>query len=83
MPRKRPPLVAIPGILASRRLRAPLVFDVRDFWPEAIAASGRLQSTLAIRMLGAVESFAYRMAAAITVVATQEPDPLLRASSAD
>jgi glycosyltransferase involved in cell wall biosynthesis len=63
-----PPLVAIPAMIAARRLHAPLIFDVRDFWPEAIAASGRLQNTLAIRMLGAVEMAAFRSSEAVTVV---------------
>ncbi len=63
-----PPTVGIPGLAAARRLRAPPVFDVRDIWPEAIAASGRLRSGLLIRALEAVERSAYRSAAAITVV---------------
>ncbi len=63
-----PPTVGIPGILASRWLRAPMVFDVRDIWPEAIAESGRLKSGPLIRSLEAVERSVYRAAAAVTVV---------------
>jgi glycosyltransferase involved in cell wall biosynthesis len=63
-----PPSVGIPGILASRRLKAPLVFDVRDIWPEAVAASGRLRSSTLIRCLERLERSIYRAAAAVTVV---------------
>lgn len=63
-----PPTVGIPGMLAARVLGAPLVFDVRDIWPEAIAASGRLQSRTLIRFLESIERAIYRNAAAVTVV---------------
>ncbi|MFP8875299.1 MAG: glycosyltransferase family 4 protein, partial [Myxococcota bacterium] len=63
-----PPTVGIPGMLAARLLGAPLVFDVRDIWPEAIAASGRLQSGLVIRFLESIERAIYRNAEAVTVV---------------
>jgi len=63
-----PPTVAIPGWLAKQRLGAPLVFDVRDIWPEAIAESGRLQSGLLVRLLEAIERRAYAAASAVTVV---------------
>ena len=63
-----PPTVGIPGMLAARFLGAPLVFDVRDIWPEAIAASGRLQSGTLIRFLESIERAIYRNASAVTVV---------------
>ena len=63
-----PPTVGIAGILASRRLGVPLVFDVRDIWPEAIAASGRLSSGPLIRVLEGLERTLYAASTAITVV---------------
>jgi glycosyltransferase involved in cell wall biosynthesis len=63
-----PPTVGIPGVLAARRLGAPLIFDVRDLWPEAIAVSGRLRSPALIRVLERLASALYREAAAVTVV---------------
>lgn len=63
-----PPSVGIPGLLASRALKAPLVFDVRDIWPEAIAQSGRLESGALIRSLQAIERALYRWSAAVSVV---------------
>ncbi|NNL65225.1 MAG: glycosyltransferase family 4 protein [Myxococcales bacterium] len=63
-----PPTVGIPGWLAARRLGAPMVFDVRDIWPEAILASGRLKSAALVRFLEAIERGVYGSAAAVTVV---------------
>ena len=60
--------VGVPGVLAARRLRAPLVFDVRDIWPEAIALSGRLKSPALIRLLEAIERRVYGASAAVSVV---------------
>jgi glycosyltransferase involved in cell wall biosynthesis len=63
-----PPTVAIPGMFASRLLRAPLLFDVRDIWPEAVVESGRLNRGPVVRCLEAVERAVYRAATAVTVV---------------
>jgi len=63
-----PPTVGVPGVLLARRLGVPLVFDVRDIWPEAIAASGRLRSGGLIRVLERLERALYAASAAITVV---------------
>jgi len=72
-----PPTVGIPGWIASRRLGAPMVFDVRDIWPEAIAASGRLRSGSLVRMLEAVERRVYATSAAVTVVTDGKRDRLV------
>jgi glycosyltransferase involved in cell wall biosynthesis len=63
-----PPSVGIPGLLASRVLRAPLVFDVRDIWPEAVVLSGRLASGPLIRGLEAIERALYRSSSMVSVV---------------
>ncbi|MDJ0866411.1 MAG: glycosyltransferase family 4 protein [Myxococcota bacterium] len=63
-----PPTVGIPGLLASKVLGAPLVFDVRDIWPEAIANAGRLKSGALIRTLEGIAHALYRSAAAVSVV---------------
>jgi glycosyltransferase involved in cell wall biosynthesis len=72
-----PPTVGIPGMLTARRLRAPLVFDVRDIWPEAIALSGRLQSPSLIRLLEAVERSVYSASAAVSVVTDGKRERLI------
>jgi glycosyltransferase involved in cell wall biosynthesis len=59
-----PPLtMALPALVASLRWRAPLVFEVRDLWPEAPIQMGALRNPLAQRMARAVERFVYRRSA--------------------
>ena len=58
-----PPLtIALPGIAAARRHRAPLVFEVRDLWPEAPIQMGALANPLARRAARALERAVYRSA---------------------
>lgn len=59
-----PPLtMALPAFVASRRHRAPLVFEVRDLWPEAPIQMGALSNPLAQHAARLVERGAYRAAA--------------------
>jgi glycosyltransferase involved in cell wall biosynthesis len=59
-----PPLtMALPAIAASLRWRAPLVFEVRDLWPEAPIQMGVLRNPLAQRLARAVERFVYARSA--------------------
>lgn len=48
--------------------RIPFVYDVRDLWPEAIAATGMMSNSLLLKGLGAMERLVYRRAAAIGVI---------------
>jgi len=58
-----PPLtMALPALAASLRWRAPLVFEVRDLWPEAPIQMGALRSPLLRRGARALERFVYRRA---------------------
>lgn len=72
-----PPTVGVPGMLTARRLRTPLIFDVRDIWPEAIALSGRLQSPALIRFLEAIERRVYAASAAVSVVTEGKRERLM------
>jgi glycosyltransferase involved in cell wall biosynthesis len=55
-----PPLtMALPAVLASLRWRAPLVFEVRDLWPEAPIQMGALRNPLAQRLARALERLVY------------------------
>jgi glycosyltransferase involved in cell wall biosynthesis len=59
-----PPLtMALPAIAASLRWRAPLVFEVRDLWPEAPIQMGALRNPAVQRMARAVERGVYRRSA--------------------
>ena len=55
-----PPLtMALPALAASLRWRAPLVFEVRDLWPEAPIQMGALRNPLAQRLARLLERFVY------------------------
>jgi glycosyltransferase involved in cell wall biosynthesis len=58
-----PPLtIALPAIAAAKRHHAPLVFEVRDLWPEAPIQMGALPNPLAQRAARALERAVYRSA---------------------
>jgi glycosyltransferase involved in cell wall biosynthesis len=55
-----PPLtMALPALAAALRWRAPLVFEVRDLWPEAPIQMGALRHPLARRAARVLERFVY------------------------
>ena len=54
-----PLTVALPGVYASRRLGLPMVFEVRDLWPELPIAMGALRNPLLQRGAKWLETFAY------------------------
>ena len=59
-----PPLtMALPALAAAARHRTPLVFEVRDLWPEAPIQMGALRNPLLQRLARALERFVYRRAA--------------------
>jgi glycosyltransferase involved in cell wall biosynthesis len=64
-----PPLtMALPALVAKLRWRAPLVFEVRDLWPEAPIQMGALRNPLARRLARAVERFVYARSARVVAL---------------
>lgn len=63
-----PPTVGVPALLAAGLARAPLVVDLRDIWPEAVVASGKLRNPLVNHSLEALARSLYRSARAVVVV---------------
>lgn len=61
--------IAIPGIVASRRLGVPMVFEVRDQWPDVPIALGVLRNPVLIALARRLESMAYRQASRIVALA--------------
>ncbi|ENI4486270.1 glycosyltransferase family 4 protein [Vibrio fluvialis] len=55
-----PLTIAIPGVICSKYHRIPLVFEVRDLWPELPVAIGALKNPVLIKMAQFLEKFAYR-----------------------
>jgi glycosyltransferase involved in cell wall biosynthesis len=59
-----PPLsMALPALTVAALRRAPLVWEVRDLWPEAPIQMGALRNPLLRRAARLVERFVYRRAA--------------------
>jgi len=63
-----PLTIALPGVYAARRRSIPMVFEVRDLWPEMPIAVGALKSPLTIAAARRLERFAYRNAAQIVAL---------------
>lgn len=64
-----PPLhVALPGLCAARLWNVPLVFEVRDIWPESAIELGVLTHRALIRLAFWLERFVYRSASRICVL---------------
>ena len=64
-----PPLfVGLSGYIISRLRRIPMVFEVRDLWPESAVETGILKNRVIIRMAYRVEAFIYKKARLINVL---------------
>ena len=55
-----PLTVAIPGIILSFLRRVPMVFEVRDLWPEVPIQMSVIKNSLLIKLLRWFEAFTYR-----------------------
>ena len=56
------------GVLASRLRRRPFLLEIRDLWPESIAAVDAMRSRTALRLLERLERGMYRAARHIVTV---------------
>ena len=74
-----PLTIAWPGVRTAKRLGVPLVFEVRDLWPELPVAVGALRNLFAIRAARSLERFAYRHSARIIALSPGMADGVARA----
>ncbi len=63
-----PPTVGYTSWLLAKRFGVPHVLDVRDIWPEAVVAAGRVQAGPAIQALEALNRVVLAGSAAVTTV---------------
>lgn len=63
-----PLTVILPGYISSRFFGVPLVFEVRDLWPEMPIAVGAVRNPLLISFLRWLELFSYRASAAVVAL---------------
>jgi glycosyltransferase involved in cell wall biosynthesis len=74
-----PPLfVGATGLALSFLRRAPLVFEVRDLWPESAVVLGELRNARAVRLATWLEETCYRRARLITVTSQEILDRLVQ-----
>ena len=66
-----PLTVAIPGSYAALRNRVPMVFEVRDVWPEVAIAMGALRNPFLQRASLALEAWAYRTSDSIIALSPE------------
>lgn len=73
-----PLTVAIPGVIAAKRTSSPLVFEVRDLWPEVPIALGALRAPGARSAARALERFAYRHSERVVALSSDMRDGVAR-----
>ncbi len=74
-----PPLfVGITAYVLSRIKRLPLVFEIRDLWPESAIDTGVLTNKVIIKFAYWFESFIYKKAALINVLTPAFKDKLIQ-----
>jgi len=63
-----PLTIALPAVYAARKKKLPLVFEVRDLWPELPIAIGALKNPAARLAAKKLELFAYKNSTAIVAL---------------
>lgn len=72
-----PLTISVPGILVSWWKRVPMVFEVRDMWPEVPIALGILRNPMVIWLARKLELFTYRQAAHVIALAPGMRDDII------
>ena len=63
-----PLTIAIPAVFTARKLKVPMVFEVRDLWPEMPIAIGALNNPALQFAAKRLERWAYKNAAAVVAL---------------
>lgn len=74
-----PLTIAIPALYAKWKLRVPMVFEVRDLWPELPIAIGALKNPLLIKLARWLEKCAYRNSTRVVALSPGMADGVTRA----
>jgi glycosyltransferase involved in cell wall biosynthesis len=73
-----PLTIAIPAVYAARRRGIPMVFEVRDLWPELPISIGALKNPVLRRAAKALERFAYSNSAAVVALSPGMAEGIVR-----
>ena len=64
-----PLTIGIPAVLSARKLRIPLVFEIRDLWPDVPISLGLLKSRVTKSLAYRLEKWIYANSSAIVTLA--------------
>ena len=73
-----PLTIALPAVYASRRLKKPMVFEVRDLWPELPIAVGALKNPFLKKAAKWLERFAYKNADLVVALSPGMADGVIK-----
>ncbi len=78
------PFTMLSGLFVAKKLGAPCICEVRDFWPEVIFMSGRIRrSGIVGKILLSVEKYIYKKASALIFLKPLDTDYLYEAGLED
>lgn len=79
-----PPLfIGLSGVLIAKKKKAPLIFEIRDLWPESAVDSGVLTNKMLIRLAYWAESYIYKKSKIICVLTPAFRDKLVNYKNID
>ena len=74
-----PPLtIGMPALLICKLTKIPMLFEVRDLWPESAVSTGVLTSKTMIRFLSWLEKKCYKQAKCLNVMTTAFRDNIAK-----
>lgn len=74
-----PLTIAIPGVYAARKQKVPMIFEVRDLWPELPIAMGALNNPVLRKLACWLEKWAYKNSAAVVALSPGMRDGVVAA----
>jgi len=73
-----PLTIALPAVSTAKKLNVPMVFEVRDLWPELPIAMGALKNKFTQRLAYNLESWAYKNSASIIALSPGMRDGIVK-----
>lgn len=73
-----PLTIALPAVLTARKLQVPMVFEVRDLWPEMPIAMGALKNPALKFLAKNLENWAYQNSAAVVALSPGMKEGILK-----
>ncbi|MEG1313543.1 MAG: glycosyltransferase family 4 protein, partial [Bacilli bacterium] len=73
-----PLTIALPAVLTAKKLNVPMVFEVRDLWPELPIAMGALRNKFTQKLAYILESWAYKNSESIIALSPGMKDGIVK-----